>query len=148
MRQRNGGRNEEDEEKEGGGWGWFWLVVIIVGFLYFRTGGYSHTSQADGEGGFYRTFESENYEPGSVGYFWANEERAARGVPGAVASPGLVYTSPPTNSGLGQIQVEQSAATAQQQERMLKLLEQQQAEMERMRNEIERLRNTKQVTEY
>lgn len=153
MRQEGDDEEIEEPEETKGGWGWGWWILLAVGFFYFRTGGYGNsTAQTNGLGMPYRTFESENYEPGSVGAFWANEERAARGVPGAVASPGLAYSPLPANSGLGQVQAEQSmaeqSALVHQQARMLKLLEQQQVEMEKMRNEIERLRNSKQATEY
>ncbi|MBE7463003.1 MAG: hypothetical protein HS116_05845 [Planctomycetes bacterium] len=149
MRQRDGVRHdEEDVEEEKSNWGWVWWVLLGFAFFYFRTGGYGNSmAQTNGGAAPYRTFESENYEPGSVGAFWANEERAARGVPGAVASPGFSFTPPPPNNGLGQVQAEQSmaeqAADVYQQGRMMKLLEQQQAEMEKMRAEIERLRELK-----
>ncbi len=140
----------QEEEKGSGSWLWLGILILALVFWFTRVGGHVYPwnepgyrgSQAEpAMPGTYAAEAGPRYEPGSYGAFWENEERAARGVPGAVASPGFSLSKEELEKGQQRLQKEKEQESERQ-------LQAQQAELDRLRRELEAIRRERQREGY
>ncbi|GMV82495.1 MAG: hypothetical protein AMXMBFR7_36790 [Planctomycetota bacterium] len=128
-----------EEEEVGTGWKVLGLGILGLVFIITRVGSHSYPwnepgcQAGPGDHAGANSVYTSRYEPGSYGAFWENEERAARGVPGAVASPGLM----PSREFSQRVEslAQEQGSKAQQLE-----IERQRAELEQLRRELDAMK--------
>lgn len=143
-----------DEREGGGGWVWVGLLIVVAVFFLTRTGGHNYPwnepgyqsgpsqgqGQAEAPSGSYAEAAS-SYPAGSYGAFWENEERAARGEPGAVASPGFAPSAETIRRGQAELQKQKDEEARSLAEEQQQLIQAQKAELDRLRRELEEIQN-------
>lgn len=138
------------EEESSGSWLWLGLIILGLIFWFTRAGGhvypwnepgYDSGQSAPAAPGTYAAQAGPQYAPGTYGAFWENEERAARGVPGAVPSPGFAFSKETEARG------QQLLRKEQEEERDAKI-KAQQAELDRLRQELEAVQKERKRNGY